>query len=168
MVLERVCWFEQRGSTPLEVALEVRAELPDSAAPGLLRATLERLAGSGALTGPAGAAVPLSVRVTNSGNTLWLHAPRAGGGHVALGGHLLDESGALLALDLLRVALPRDVPPDAHVELHVETRLPDRPGRYWLELDMVDEGLVWFAADGSPTLRLEMDVMVLAKQDDRG
>jgi hypothetical protein len=164
MVLERVCWFEQRGSTPLELALEVRDETPDSAEPGLLRATLERLDGAGPLAGPPGAAAALAVRVTNAGNTLWLHAKRAQGGHVALGGHLLDAAGGLLVLDFLRAALPHDVPPGAQLELRFETKLPERPGRYRLELDMVDEGLAWFATWGSRTLSL--DVIAAARAAD--
>lgn len=156
MVLERVCWFEQRGSPPLELALEVRDEIPDSAEPGLLRATIERLGGTGSLAAARGSSVGVGLRVTNAGNTLWLHQPRPQGGHVALGGHLRDEAARLLVLDFLRVPLPRDLPPGESVELRLEVRLPDAPGRYQLELDMVDEGLEWFASSGSPALSLEL------------
>ena len=156
LVLEQVCWFEQRGSRPLEIALEVPQATPDSRAPGQLRAVLERLDPGGPLAAPAGATVALAVRATNAGNTLWLHHARAQGGHVALGGHLRDADAALLTLDFLRVPLPEDVPPGGRVELPFELRMPERPGRYRLELDMVDEGLEWFAASGSPTLELEL------------
>lgn len=162
MVLEHVCWFEQRGSLPLEIALEVRDETPDSAEPGLLRAALERLGVGGPLMAPAGSQIALDVRVDNAGNTLWLHEPRARGGQVALGAHLRDAAAKLLTLDFLRVPLPRDVPPGDRVELRFDLRLPDEPGRYLLELDMVDEGLEWFAASGSPTLSLE--VIALARE----
>lgn len=156
MVLEQVCWFEQRGSAPLQIALEVRDATPDSATPGLLRATLERRGGSGPLSGPAGASALLALQVANVGNTLWLHGARAHGGHVALGGHLRDDAGALLVLDFLRAPLPHDVPPGGRVELRLDVRLPERDGRYRLELDMVDEGLEWFADSGSPTLTLDL------------
>jgi hypothetical protein len=163
MVLEQVCWFEQRGSAPLEIALEVRDATPDSATPGLLRATLERRGGSGPLAAPAGASAALELQVTNVGNTRWLHAARAQGGHVALGGHLRDDAGMLLVLDFLRAPLPLDVPPGGRAELRLDVRLPERPGRYRLELDMVDEGLEWFADSGSPTLSLEL--VALARPD---
>jgi hypothetical protein len=69
----------------------------------------------------------------------------------------------LLVLDFLRAPLPLDVPPGGRAELRLDVRLPERPGRYRLELDMVDEGLEWFADSGSPTLSLEL--VALARPD---
>jgi hypothetical protein len=160
MVLEQVCWFEQRGSLPLALALDVRDATPDSATPGLLRATLERHGAAGPITAPAGDSAALELQVANVGNTLWLHRAHAQRGQIALGGHLRDDAGTLLVLDFLRAPLPHDVPPGHRVELRLDVRLPERPGRYRLELDIVDEGLEWFADSGSPTLTLELVALV--------
>jgi hypothetical protein len=50
------------------------------------------------------------------------------------------------------------VAPGESADLACEFAAPDRPGRYRLELDMVDEGICWFGSTGSPTLRLPLDV----------
>ena len=43
LVMEHVCWFEQRGSLPLERPFVVTDDVPDSANPGVLSATLARV-----------------------------------------------------------------------------------------------------------------------------
>ncbi|HEV8254149.1 MAG TPA: class I SAM-dependent methyltransferase, partial [Vicinamibacteria bacterium] len=102
LVQECVCWFEERGSRPLRLALEVTDEVPDSADPGVLRASLELLLPESTLRSRPKARVPLLLRATNRGNTLWLHERRPSGGHVALGGRLLAE-GTSTPVDYLRV-----------------------------------------------------------------
>ncbi|MGE0455579.1 MAG: methyltransferase domain-containing protein [Vicinamibacteria bacterium] len=160
LVAEQVCWFEQMGSAVLSLPVAGSDETPDSTAPGVLRASLERLdAGAAApLAGAAGAEAALRLRVRNAGNTLWLHAPEKRHGHVALGAHLLDAAGALVEQDFLRCPLPRALEPGASAELSCRFRLPARAGRYRLLLDLVDEGVAWFASSGSPTLAVPLDV----------
>lgn len=156
VVIEGLFWFEHRGSAPLEIAVDVTDETPDSADPGVLRARVELPEGSSSLAVAAGSRVRLPVRVANAGNTLWLHEPRPAGGHVGLGGHLLSESRELLALDLFRVELPKDVAPGEGVELVCEFDAPKAAGRYVVELDMVDEGIAWFGSSGSPTVEIDL------------
>jgi len=157
LVLEHVCWFEQRGSEPLELPLEVTEEVPDSASPGVLRASLEVLEPRPGARGRPGTIASVRLRATNLGNTRWLHAPRPGGGHVSLGGHLLDERRTVRDRDYLRAPLPRDVPPGEAIELSVALPLPGGRGRWAVELDLVDEGIAWFADRGSPTVTVEME-----------
>jgi hypothetical protein len=59
-------------------------------------------------------------------------------------------------VDYLRVPLARAVPPGESVEIQAEIPAPSRPGRYRLELDMVDEGIVWFGQKGSATFEVEL------------
>ena len=157
LVKEHVCWFEQRGSAPLELDLDVTAEVPDSVNPGVLRATLELRRPSGAVRVRGGELIPVSVRATNIGNTKWLRAP-AELGQVALGAHLLNDQRRLLVLDLSRTPLPRDVAPREDVEIEAALAAPLLPGRYLIELDLVDEGVAWFGALGSPTVGFELEV----------
>lgn len=158
LMADGVCWFEQFGSPTPELALETTGETPDSASPGLLRAELARVGGEAALLGAAGARLALRLRLRNAGNTLWLSSPEKRHGHVAVGGHLLDAEGRLLDRDFLRVPLPTDVAPGATIEVDCPVLAPPAPGRYLLELDMVDEGVAWFGPRGSATLRVPLDV----------
>jgi SAM-dependent methyltransferase/uncharacterized protein (DUF3820 family) len=155
LVKEHVCWFEQRGSAPLELRLDVTDEVPTSANPGLLRATVELLAPTGPVRAAAEAALPVRVRGTNIGNTRWL-ASAAGAGQVMLGAHLLDAQRRLLALDHARAPLPRDVAPGDAIEIEMAVPVPSSAGRYLIEIDLVAEGIAWFAALGSPTAGFDL------------
>ncbi|HEY7728972.1 MAG TPA: methyltransferase domain-containing protein, partial [Candidatus Eisenbacteria bacterium] len=157
LVKEHVCWFEQRGSPPLEIALEVTGDVPDSTNPGLLRATLELLDPGGPVRARPGALVPVRVRAANIGNTRW-RRDASGAGQVMLGAHLFDEKRRLLALDHSRTPLERDVPPLDTVEIASSLPAPAEPGRYRVEIDFVAEGIAWFGALGSPTVGFEMEV----------
>lgn len=130
----------------------------DSRNPRTLRARIERLRPDSVLTGRAAARLELPLRVTNTGDTLWLAQPRPAGGHVGLGGHLFDADKKLVARGHLRAALPHDLEPGASVELVPELWLPAQPGRYTLRLDMVNENVTWFAQQGSPTVDVQLDV----------
>jgi hypothetical protein len=158
LVMEGVCWFETHGSAPLELKLDVTAEATDSRSPGLLMARITVSDGVRAIRSATGSLVRLPLRIANEGNTLWLDRPVASGGYVAVGGHLYGASRELLALDLFRTLLPRAVAPGEAVELLCEFRAPDRAGRYLVEIDMVDEGIAWFGAHGSPTLEIDLDL----------
>jgi ubiquinone/menaquinone biosynthesis C-methylase UbiE/uncharacterized protein (DUF3820 family) len=158
LVAEGLCWFEHHGSPTGRVAVEVTEEMPDSAEPGLLRARIELVDTPRAFRAAPGARLGLRLRVVNTGNTLWLDERRPQGGHVAVGGHLLDADRRMLELDLFRALLPRRVAPGESVELACELPAPDRAGRYFVELDLVDEGIAWFGPTGSPTLELEVVV----------
>ncbi len=157
LVKEHVCWFEQRGSPPLEVALEVTQDVPDSTNPGVLRATLEVLRPAGPARARRGSEVPFRVRATNIGNTLW-RREASGAGQVMLGAHLLDRERRLLVLDHARTGLARDVPPGDTIEIEGALATPEAPGRYRIEIDFVAEGIAWFGALGSPTASFEMEV----------
>jgi hypothetical protein len=157
MLQEEVCWFAQRGSQPLEIPLDVTGEVPDSTAPGILRARIEVVDPGPRLQGGRGEAVPIRIRVTNAGNTCWRHTSTQGRGHVALGGRLVAD--AAPPKDHFRARLPRDVDPGDTVEVMAEVPLPERAGRYRLMLDMVDEGIAWFAWEHSPGPTLEVVVL---------
>jgi SAM-dependent methyltransferase len=156
MVQDGVCWFEQRGSTPLVLPVLVPEGAPDSRNPGVLRALIEPVGGISALFGVRGATVPLTVRVLNTGNTVWLARSDDGRGHVSLGGHLMAEDGALLEVDHVRVPLPDDIPPGATATLAVAVPVPQTAGTYSLQLDMVDEGVAWFGPGGSSTVSVPL------------
>jgi SAM-dependent methyltransferase len=102
----------------------------------------------------AASIVQLDVRVANASAAPW-PADR----FVNLGNHWRDATGALLRNDDGRVSLPGTTPPGAQVDLSLEMQAPDEPGSYLLELDLVIEGVAWFADRGSPTTTVDVHVV---------
>jgi SAM-dependent methyltransferase len=98
--------------------------------------------------------------VTNSGTAVWLPSEAHYGG-VALGVHLYDASGKLLAFDFQRQRLaesPREIAPGDTVRCRLS--LPAQPqGHYVLELDCVASNVIWFSQTGSQPVRLAVDIV---------
>jgi SAM-dependent methyltransferase len=105
-------------------------------------------------------AVPF--RVTNLSPIPWEHDGQA---YFALGNHWLDEHGNLMRLDDGRTPLPLRFDPNDSVDLNLEIIAPRRSGDYLLELDVVHEGVAWFADNGSRTLRLPVRVIETAPDE---
>jgi SAM-dependent methyltransferase len=92
---------------------------------------------------PAGATRSIRARVRNTGAGVW--PGREGAQRIFLGNHWLSPDGALLQLDDGRAPLERDVAPGEEIELDLRVTAPAAPGEYLLELDLVQEGISWFA-----------------------
>ncbi len=102
---------------------------------------------------------PVSVRVANTGNSIWLADTQGEKGQVNLGIHLFSADGELINLDYFRMPLSGDVRPgeDATFDLR---ELPDPgPGEYLLEIDLVDEGFCWFKQWGTTARRAKLTVV---------
>jgi len=158
LLAEKVGWFESWGSPTILLNVDVGHGVPDSAAPGRLAARLELQAPGTKERARAGERLTVRVRAENTGNTLWLHEARTGGGHVRLGAQLWRGDSELIDRDYHRVVLPADVPPGGRCELLAELPVPAVPGSYRLVLDLVAEGRAWFGSKGSPTLALQLVV----------
>jgi tRNA (mo5U34)-methyltransferase len=109
----------------------------------------------GPQTGRASAEQTFRLRVENIGLTRWPAAGDAGtgAGAIYLGSHLLRETEEEVEWDYERARLPRDLEPGESAEIELKVRLPETPGRYILEFDMVAEHITWFEDHGSGTLR---------------
>ncbi len=158
MLQEEVCWFSQHGSIPVDLPLIVNRDTTDSRRPGLLLHELQLLDPSVSVRLGAGSSLSLRVRARNRGNTRWLSGELGAVGCVALGGHLAPEGRPRLA-DYFRARLSADVAPGEETVIEAGFRLPDEPGRYRLEIDLVDEGLAWFSWDGSQPLFVDVDIV---------
>lgn len=92
------------------------------------------------------------VRVRNDGDRAWPRRPlhHLGIGQVTLGNHWKERGGRMVVQDDARSGLPHDLAPGAETVLSLGVTAPARPGVYTLELDMVQEGVCWFARHGSP------------------
>jgi hypothetical protein len=108
---------------------------------------------------PAKARVKIRVAVRNAGAAVWLARERGLSPlQLSAANHWLDPSGRPVTNDDGRGALPRDLRPGEEAEITFAVNAPRRPGDYLLEIDMLQEGVSWFALKGSPTLRVPVKV----------
>lgn len=107
----------------------------------------------------AGEQALLRVKVKNVSAATWMARERIYGKlQVSLGNHWLTPEGKTVANDDGRAALTRDLPPGAETDLSLKVNAPPTAGDYILELDMLQEGVSWFALKGSPTVRVKARV----------
>ncbi|MDT7807126.1 MAG: hypothetical protein QOJ70_939 [Acidobacteriota bacterium] len=100
------------------------------------------------------------VIVRNTGTAAWpAVGDEAGRYAVALRGRWLKADGALFMEDSGAARIPFDMEPGDTAGLRLTTTAPAAPGDYVLELDMVQEGVEWFGARGSKTLRTDVKVL---------
>jgi SAM-dependent methyltransferase len=98
--------------------------------------------------------------VRNVSNISWpCIGDRDGMYFVRLGNHWLDADLKLLVNDDTRANLPSDLEPGETADLVLQVTAPAAPGDYVLELDMVQEGVAWFAIHGSQTTRITISVI---------
>jgi 4-amino-4-deoxy-L-arabinose transferase-like glycosyltransferase len=107
----------------------------------------------------AKARVKVRVAVRNAGHMIWPARERGlSPFQLNAANHWLDAEGRVVTNDDGRGALPRDLRPGEEVEVTFDVNAPPRPGGYILEIDMLQEGVSWFALKGSKTLRVPMRV----------
>jgi ubiquinone/menaquinone biosynthesis C-methylase UbiE/glycosyltransferase involved in cell wall biosynthesis len=131
-------YLEKGGKRPLTSA---------SAAPELLRAKI--VVRKCPTCVQKGQILKVVALCENTGESLWLSAPRPFGGYVTFGVKLLTASGRLLDDTRGRQSLSEDVPPGGHIEVVSEVSLEGcEAGRYRLLFDMVNEQVHWFQHKG--------------------
>jgi SAM-dependent methyltransferase len=81
-----------------------------------------------------------------------LHAWPAGS-RLMLGNHWFDMAGHAVAFDDGRTELHEEFAAGAETTLELLVTAPPVPGRYVLEIDLVQEEVSWFAHRGSPSVR---------------
>jgi SAM-dependent methyltransferase len=131
--------------------------VPDSRAPGVLRAEL-KLESSWPANFKMGELFQAKVRVRNAGDTLWLAGKALRRGDVTLGVKIFDETGTVRDEFHGEPALPRTVGPNESCMVTIEHACPAAPGRYTLKIDLVDQHICWFEERGSTALYLPLVV----------
>lgn len=145
-VAEELFWFAQRGSEPAFACLRVGdVTTPDSRQPGVLNAAIS------AANGPA--PDRLHLKVTNTGDTLWLSSPLRAGGWVRIGIQSSSDGGRTWNRDWRREPLPRDVAPGETVTL--DLALTPATAGLGYKIDLVDELVCWFEDRGSSPLLVD-------------
>ena len=138
LVRDGQAWYSQRGVVPADVGVSVGAGFGATYA-----AALETPVMTG---GSVGA---MTVTLTNTGLATW---PAAGASPVRLAYHWARPDGSLVSWDGLRAqALDADVPPGASVTTRLLIAPPQLHGAFVLRLDLVQEGVSWFSAQGIAT-----------------
>jgi SAM-dependent methyltransferase len=77
---------------------------------------------------------------------------------LAVANHWSTADGAQVVQDDGRSFLSYDLPPGGSLTAHLTVTAPSEPGDYLLDLDMVHEGVTWFAQFGSSVVRLPVTV----------
>ncbi len=99
------------------------------------------------------ARVPL--RIANTGSKAW---ESAGKTPIFVSYHVLDAARHAVRFENARFALQGRIDPGAAVSVEVTAKAPLVAGSYFLEFDLVAEGLTWFKDGGSGTLVLPFAV----------
>jgi hypothetical protein len=146
------------AGTPNAPKAKMAAALPDEAFKAQISAP-------GAPTQlKAGQKASLQVHVKNASNVQWY----ALGGEVntspdnkfylSVGNRWLDSTGKLITDMDGRHGLTKDLKPGEETEVPLQITAPKNPGNYILELDVVQEQVVWFHVKGSPMARVNIKV----------
>ncbi len=97
------------------------------------------------LDGKPGQTLSVNATVKKTGNFIW---PHAGPNPVNMSYHVLDSNKKAVIIDRLRADLPNDLLPGQQVTVLLKVKVPQEPGSYIVQLDMVQEGVAWFGERG--------------------
>ena len=75
-----------------------------------------------------------------------------------LGDRWFDATGATLVRDDARTPLFQALSPGERTDLRLQVTAPAQPGNYFLEIDLVQEGIAWFGSQGSAPIRVPVRV----------
>ena len=123
------------------------------AASGDVAARIEHAGGT--VSAPAGRIVNVPVRVTNL-SSMALSCDRAPFG---VSYHLLTASGALLKYDNARTYFADPLASGSSRIVDVPVHVPDEPGEYELEFDIVWEGILWLKDRGHRTEHVRLSAV---------
>lgn len=99
----------------------------------------------------------MRVKVKNISPIIWPMKGRADGQYkINLAYHWMDMDRRMVVFDGLRTSLPYDIHPNVEVTLNALVAALSRMGVYYLEWDMVQEGVSWFKDKGGKTTGMQI------------
>jgi SAM-dependent methyltransferase len=101
-----------------------------------------------------GETIGVPVQIRNVSSQTWPLRPD----QLRVANHWADRRGRSVQYDSAREPIPIEMPPGAVVDLTLTVPSPPRGGEHVLELDLVHEGVTWFAQRGSKVLRVPVEV----------
>ncbi|MFN2453639.1 MAG: class I SAM-dependent methyltransferase [Pyrinomonadaceae bacterium] len=125
--------------------------VPDSLAPGILRARLSLLEEWPQQIAPSGE-IRTRLKIENTGDTVWLTGAATRRGAVTLGVKVFDEQGNLAHEFHGEPPLRYAIAPGEGIALHINYRAPSAPGLYKFKIDLIDQLICWFEQQGSQPL----------------
>ncbi|RKD32281.1 hypothetical protein [Thermohalobacter berrensis] len=97
--------------------------------------------------------VPLNIK--NTGTMAWLKDDK---NSINLSYHIFDINNEIIVYDGERTNLTKSVRSGEEIKLNGIVKMPEKPGKYKIEFDMVHEGVTWFKDKGSKTLSIKLEV----------
>lgn len=116
--------------------------------------------GNSRITGHSGSIHNLEVTAENTGRGRWLKdgVGPEGTGAVGLFLYLTSEEDPVFGRDFPRQKLERDIEPGESLKWTIPIPLPEKPGLYELEIDLVSEHVTLFQDTGNDPLRVAIEV----------
>lgn len=102
----------------------------------------------------------VSVTLINKGNIPWSEEDK-----IRLSYHWLDENGEVIEWNGQRTVFPITVQPEDQIQVEAIVKMPNQVGMYYLEWDMVHEGVTWFSQVSNSNMS-PIEVVVSASQED--
>lgn len=96
----------------------------------------------------------IPVTIKNVGTMAWLHTNK----NINLSYHIMSEEKKVIVKDGLRTNLTSSVKSDDSIKLNAVVETPLQSGIYYVEFDMVHEGVTWFKDKGSETTTVKLEV----------
>jgi len=102
--------------------------------------------------------IPISIR--NASAYVWPSLKSSGGMDrvVAISYHITDSDNNMVVSDGIRSLLLYDVKPGQRIDQNEIVRSPEQPGRYIVEIDMIQQGVAWFANKRKSPVKCRINV----------
>jgi hypothetical protein len=108
----------------------------------------------------SGKTVSADIMVKNISPVTWPSKPDNKDRYaVKLSYHWLNRKGEKVIFEGVRTSLPRDLKPGESVDLKAAIQAPAKPGRYILEVTLVQESAAWFPDKNGAKLPLPVTVV---------
>ena len=113
----------------------------------------------------AGQVEVINIKVKNTSSVTWY---QRGGEltdrtdnkfYIAGGNKWLDKDGKMTSETEGHNGIPKDLKPGEETEMTLQITAPKTAGDWVMSLDMVQEGVAWFAEKGSPTTKVKVTVV---------
>ncbi|HET8568992.1 MAG TPA: hypothetical protein VFM93_08410 [Candidatus Limnocylindria bacterium] len=145
LVREGVAWFEFLGGTPVRFFTTIEGQRFSARydAPGTFD-----------IKANAGPTMILQVTVTNTGNVTWEQ-----NGPFAVSYHVFDGDGRLIVWDGRRTSIGGELRPGESRTIAVFYDQPQSAGTYFLNTEVVREGIAWLSQYGSPPAQTRLNVL---------
>jgi SAM-dependent methyltransferase len=112
----------------------------------------------------AGSQQVIRMRVRNLSDTTWpMFGTAEGDFRIKIGNHWFDEKEKTVVEHDSQAVLPHDVTPGSEILVTQLITAPTEPGSYFLEIDLVQQGIAWFKVKGSLPQRIRVDVTASIK-----